>query len=666
MSYIGLLGDVNRRQQSEDKQMQYLSALKSISDQKKEEGLKMQMAEQSFYESLNKQSEELLVYDKQKINEKAKLLQREVRDQIKMYGGSRTEFMNNGGASLMGGYINNVLGSDEFNQFKQNKQNMVMVLAALSNPQTSSLVSQKDINNLRSYESNKGGKITYSGLLPSIEMPNPDLYDYGSNIPSKDILMHGNNYNSIKARMIMEEYYVGDPKNITPEMVTAYFNTLKISGVGANTTKIKEQYDLAKKQLELENAYKTKALEKTNTDTDKDEPVFVTTELLRAKQQASESGLTNSQIFDAYDGDGNPADKLKKITGTDSLYGITSEINFDAPTIGLDEEGIDFTLNNKIWNGRFKIAGGRTVTNKVSQEVLSQIPGGYKISELGTITYDPGKSSNAYRYDGVKLTGKRKLEADEHAGEFRTLGIVSGYVGKTTEGNRNSQGGGQESILTVRYKKNGEIDKEYLKNAKDGYMSGTTEMKYFVALQDSETGAVFYEGIDIDNPVVQEALNNDLKELNISKTVKSQNKNQQQWEQQKAIIDMNTKIIKNEMAELDNSVFRSQNFNINVKKYVKPGTGTENKKGKLIKTMLMASAHDLDDKQAYLTSALIGGGVSILLDSQFKTEEVQNWNKSDEAFVDEWLKRMNTEEESESAKSNNTIMAEVWKNLLKM
>jgi hypothetical protein len=660
-SLIGLLGQQNDNMQRENVQMQYLAQLKADSDKKKEDSVKMQLAEQSFYDNLNKQAEELLPYDKAKIQEKSKFLQRQVREQIKAYGGSRTEFMNNGGASLMGQYMNNLTGSEEFATFKENKKNMTMLLAALSSPETAHLVTQKDINSLKSYNNNKGGKISYSGLLPELKMPDAQAYDYGTKIPDNDIIFNENNYNALKARMIIEEFYVGDPSKITPEQVKAYFNTLGVSSNGQNVEKIKQQYEYNKAEMQEKYKFATKQLETSGKEETEDSNYNIITDLVSAKENISTSGINISDIYNVYEQGGDINKLLAEKSNTDQLNSVTSEINFDAPYIALDETGFDLNFD-KVYEGRrYKIAGGRTITTNVTQGVVSQMAGGYKINELGTITYDPGKSSTAYRFDGVKLSGKRMLEANEINGEYRPIAMVAGYTGKTTDGNRNGQENGTESIITVKLDKHGNPDKEFIKNSKSGYKNGSTELKYFVALKNEETGAVFYEEIDVDNASVQEALGNELKEMNYSKTAKSQKSKQKEKDAIMQYQQQRVQYLKQQTNALDQTVFNNSSFTGNVKQYVNPGTGNYGSRAKLLKTMLIASGHDQNDLQNYLGTIIMGGGISILL---AKTEgKLQSWKGSNEEFVDQWLIDHNRGQDEASIQENK-IMADIWKSLL--
>jgi len=686
MSYIGLLGDANKNMQRENVQMQYLSALKTLSDQKKDESVKMQLAEQSFYENLNKQAEELLPYDKQKIQEKSKFLQREVRERIKAFGGNRSEFMQGGGISMMSQYMGNLTGSEEFATFKENKKNMTMLLSALSNPKLAAFVTQKDINNLSVYNQNKGGKITYSGLLPELEMPDLKGFDYDKEVADEKIFYTGNNPNAIKYRMVQEGIYKGDPANLTDDIAFSYFKTLNISAMGQNTAKIEaankfaieemqEKYKFSTKQAELndkkeERDYKYKD---ENKETGSNGSYNVLTNISNDKKIINERGLKNTDILSAYDDGVDSNKKLIEITSAQLMYDSTSESNISATEQNYDELGWGLTegswiANQFTGNGTFKIAGSRMITPKVSQEVLAQMGGGYQLQQDGTILYDPGLSSEAYRGNGVQLTGKRKIEPKNHDGNYRPLGLVTGYVGETTDGNRQTEQDGHKSILTIKLDESGKIDKDYLQRAKEGFKEGSIELNTFVALQ-GPNGELFYEPIDIDNVAVAEALTDNLKNLNYSKTQAARTEENRITTAANQYIAANNEIIKSQYNLLNETVFNDQVFRTNASQYIPNASASP--KSMLLKGLLVAAAHtdENEDKQGVVdiqkvvNTLLNEGGLNVLLTNT--SEQLKTWNGSNESFIDFWLETNNKVADSDKDKADNKLLAEVWKTVIK-
>lgn len=184
-----LTGMYNGPSQTEKKnteftQLQQMQTFYENQSIKKEQAaLKMQMYDQS----VNQFADNLLSPDRNRLFQRSKLLKGSVREMIKANGGNMKDFFANGGHEIMGNYKSALVNSEEASDYLQNKQNMVFIMKAM-NEGKSHLISPVDKANYDAYMKNKGGKLTYSGVMNEIKMPDPAKYAYGESVPLEDIL----------------------------------------------------------------------------------------------------------------------------------------------------------------------------------------------------------------------------------------------------------------------------------------------------------------------------------------------------------------------------------------------------------------------------------------------------------------------------------------------
>ena len=171
----------NRNEFANLQQMQ--SYFENQKKKKEEAALKMQL----YDENVAKFADTLLASDRNKIFQKSRVLRSTVREMIKENGGDLQSFFANGGHEVLANYKNSIIQSEESSQYLENKQNMTMIMKAM-NEGKSHLISPIDKANFDAYFANKGGRITYSGMMNDIKMPDPNKYNYGEKIPYQDIL----------------------------------------------------------------------------------------------------------------------------------------------------------------------------------------------------------------------------------------------------------------------------------------------------------------------------------------------------------------------------------------------------------------------------------------------------------------------------------------------
>jgi hypothetical protein len=211
-----------------------LNTLNQLHNLKQEEEKQEQQAaliEQQYYDGIRTEADKLLSGDRKRINNKAASIQSEIRKNIKLFGGSRKKFMANGGMAMIGDYKNKVLDSDEFQTYKENKVNMEKILD-LKQKNLGHLLTPQDQLALKNYNKDGFGKITYAGLMSEIQIPDKDLFDYGSQIGPSDIVATGSNTTKLLSNFMLEYPDLEPPNPFTSEGMTTLRNYVIAKGYG--------------------------------------------------------------------------------------------------------------------------------------------------------------------------------------------------------------------------------------------------------------------------------------------------------------------------------------------------------------------------------------------------------------------------------------------------
>lgn len=145
-----------------------------------------QLKQEAYNAQVQEFTNKLLGPDKEKINKRAKILQATVKEQISYYGGDMTKFFANGGHKIMSDYRNSVINSSEAIEYLENQKNAQQIVAIQMSGK-GHLINANDLQSMRDYYANNGGKISYTGMLNEIKMPDANKYQYGEEIPAEDI-----------------------------------------------------------------------------------------------------------------------------------------------------------------------------------------------------------------------------------------------------------------------------------------------------------------------------------------------------------------------------------------------------------------------------------------------------------------------------------------------
>lgn len=190
--YSGLYTNVNKRE-SAKQDLATLSVLNQEIKQQKAEKEQAQLKEQAYYEQISKFSDTLLAADRARINEKAKNMSSMIRNHLKQFGGDMTKFFENGGHKIMSDYKSSIINSEEASQYMDNKKNMERIID-MQQKGFGHLINPTDLFNLQNYQKNGGGKITFTGMLNEVKMPDPNFEIWGKEITPQRILHNEGNY----------------------------------------------------------------------------------------------------------------------------------------------------------------------------------------------------------------------------------------------------------------------------------------------------------------------------------------------------------------------------------------------------------------------------------------------------------------------------------------
>lgn len=224
--YSAMFGTADRNQQAKDNLI-VAEKLAGVVSQRRKEEEEDQAKVAAMQEDIRKQTEQLLGYDKKAIREQSKMAFNLVKNKIAAYGGNYSRFMADGGRAVIENYRNSVLNSDLMVDYQENQKNMSRLLE-LEAKGMGHLINAVDRANMDSYRNNKGGKITYTGQLQDIELPDNQNYDWNTDAPAIDILK--NKQNRFK---IMNNYKLNHPNLGNPteaDLISYVKNNYSVRG----------------------------------------------------------------------------------------------------------------------------------------------------------------------------------------------------------------------------------------------------------------------------------------------------------------------------------------------------------------------------------------------------------------------------------------------------
>ena len=507
---IGLTANVGKREQAQrdiGTRMQMLNL-------KKQDEAEEQMAEAQYQDMIAKvqaEADGLLENDRTAINLKAKALQNDIRKKVKALGGSKSAFMKQGGISDLANYKKDLLSSNEYVQYKNNKTNMERILM-LKEKGLGHLINEKDMAALNSYNTNGKGKITYTGVLNEIEV-DEQAYEWGSIITPEQVLQNSSNRMKIIANW---EADTGQDYNPTydEEVLKGYIKYKGYGGVGRNTVM----------QIAKAKADAAKAKEKARLSTVSNAISSATSNV----KQTAYADMESSQGYGFLSSENVSrlgAKKSKVISSTPTDL-ITKNLN---RIPGIDNIHKAVFGNSPLTEHQYVLKGSANILSGKSGELMTEYMEGLAVvNEDGAYMADPTALEATYDAKGSKLTGRSSMRGWNNS--YKPMEISLAYKGKDDVGN--------DILITDKYK-DGKFDKEGTKEmyGDQGTPSGNGTM--VVRMHDPKNpGFDYYQEIEANSVAHSKMLSNMMGNDNDLSKVE---KEQRQYEEGKNISDAKAK-----------------------------------------------------------------------------------------------------------------------------
>ena len=635
-----------------------------------------QKEEQAFVEQMYQVADTFLEKDRRKINKKILLSQKQLREELNFAGGSKKQFLEKGGLSILNNIKNSIIRSDEAITYSQNQKNLAKILEAKEKG-LGHLLAPKDLKSLEEYENNEnGGKITYSGIMAEIEIPPSQNFDYGTDIPLEKIISYKSN--AIKLR---QNYAINYPDDPNPSMakLMAFAKEMGYGGTGSNT------FLLRQRLIEKLKKYRSEYNSSTSKSKNKKEKISLLNELNVLKTSLPQN-LTLGDLLNENKYNGSVFEHLKK-TNNAARKIIGDKTNFTSRKRALSENGLEITdvtvdwmrnIGEDLLNDKFGLKDSYRILEGNEGKIVKRLFGkdegglGYDIQDGKILNFVP--TEDMYRMDGVKITGNNKLNEEDAKGNYTVVGITTALKGKM-----NSDNGGEEALLINAYNDDDTINIESTSKIDKGYDEKTNIQGSIVLVLKDENDNLFYKELDISRPDIRTVLNNAMgSDNNLYEEVSAENKSVQDLRK----ISSNTKEekIKLEGAykTLNGSVFKDPLFEKEGEKYYGSGSAGQLNRYPLMKSFYMAfdyinnsykrdeknpegdpniypqSIQELIDNQLFSTYSEIGGINDLLKD--YETQGLNN-----EKIIKNWLEKINEDlDENSLSYKRNQEFASKW------
>lgn len=670
----GLLG-LTKSVNSAESSMRDLSILQNMSNQvegKRQQEVQAQQMEEAAKEHFYQMSDQLLEKDRNRINKRMLDSQKQLKEALHDYGGSRSEFQANGGLSVINNIKNGIMRSDEASRYKSNKENLARIFKAQVEGMAH-LIAPSDLKSVEDYHNNEdGAAISYSGLMAEIELPPSEAFDIGEQIPMHNILGYKGN-----AFKILGNYKMAYPDRPEPNWKELADFAAQMGYGGVGTDRSKQQAKLEEQKLRAQYEKETK------TDTNHS---FVT-KLNKIKMDIPE-GLTIQDVDDKYGG--SVIQSMKKDSkGVARLIG--EKTNFSSRQRRLAEDGFKFS-DLIFQKGSGKPGEGPSIADNMFNDKLG-LRDAYEILPYNhpeiaervfkSHTYENGKllefspDEQMYRFDGVQLKGDNKLDKERHTGAYDFAGITTALKSKVTNG----KNGNEENVLIVdAYNDDGSINKKSTSTINEDYKS-PLELTTVIAMRNAN-GDMFYKEIDLSDQQIATVVSNALGDDD-----KLTSKIAEEAQEMKVIenIAKNTAeeqlIFKSSIPQLNKEAFSEPVFKTEGRQYFGANGGGQLNRYNMMKALY--TSYDFLKNANIRTEASPNGYVGVdpdsikqamdmnifsqIVDAGGITKDLSNYKQgnSEKGMIQKWLKNANDgEEEGSFNRRFNNQLASKWMQML--
>lgn len=675
----GLLGLTKSINSSESavRDLSILERMDNRIQQDKQAEIQAQQQEQLMYERAYQMSDQLLEKDRARINARIKMAQSQVTDYMRLNGGSRKRFMEQGGLSVLNGITNDIMRSDEAITYQENKKNLAKILEAKEKG-LGHLLSPRDLKSLEEYEnSEQGGKITYSGIMAEVEIPPSANFDFGTDIPLEKILSHGSNMMKIKANF--EATYPNKEPNY--QNIYAFAKEMGYGGMGSNTTRMREE------------TLRQQAIAKAKAESPlKEKPNSFITNFNEFKANGIPAGLNMAMLLDKEKYPDGLIETIKKGQNPSANKLLGNKNTLTSRGRSLSEEGFDWTdiRNDKgksqtWWESAFNEKYGLAESyefmpmskNQIVDRVFGEQGEKYKIENNEILDFLP--TQDMYRMDGVQLNASNKLDPDDHKGNYKVEGVFTALRGKGPDGN---------VLITNAYNDDDTtLDEKQTKINNEGYLgkNGGDNLAFttVIALKNAN-GDLFYKEIDMSRPDIAQALSNAIgDDDNIQPQVDQENRMHAQRQQLEALSAEEEIQLRGTINTLDKTVFTEGVFESEGSQYYGANSAGQLNRYPLMKSFYIAfdfvnNSYRRDemfpqgdrsvrketiqkavDNHYFSTFAEIGG-----IQDDLKSYEQGN---SNDKIINKWLYNVNKDLEKGTTPYNaNQEIAMKWRQMLEL
>lgn len=640
--------------------------------QDKDKEVQAQQAEQMLMERMYSMSDQLLEKDRNAINKRFRMAQRQLRDSIKRSGGTKRRFMEDGGLSVINNMSNELMRSPEAVRYQENKKNLAKILEA-KDKGFGHLLTPQDLKSLEDYEnSEEGGQITYSGLMNAIELPPTEAFDYGHQMTPEEILSYGSNAIKIKANYALANPNKGEPNW---NQLVSFMAQQGYGGYGTNTTTLRMKMQQRMLAQTAKNNAKTKKENNENSFVGRFSEV-----------SAMLHGTTPQDIIDKY---GNNMIEKMKADNPSLAKVIQNKNNLTAYKHVMDEEGMDFhlgfdgpTWGAKIFNNRYGLKESYEFMPESKMQIAKAIYGGdegYEFKNGMLLDYDPALDTDLYRMDGEQITGSNELADDEYKDNYKVAGVYTAFRSKGT--------GGKGNVLLMNaYNNDGTLDEDETAKIDDGYKGdyggSGSEFTTVIALQHPKNGNIFYKEVDLSKVDTRTKVATELGDVNnIAPEVQQENESFQIRQYMEQISDKEQIMMKDNMNTLEKTVYQDPSFENEGVEYYGTGSAGEQNRFDMMKSFYTAANFlmnkgNITQENPNGDPNVYGSQIKNLIDNRYFSmsaieagieDDLKDYNKTPEEIINNWTQNMNNDPNlSDRQREGNQQLAAKWLQLLEL
>lgn len=636
-------------------------------DQQKE--MMAQQAEQEMYNRLYAQADQMLEKDRARINQRIAMMQKTVGEHLAMTGGSKADFMADGGLAKLNQFSNEIIQSDEANRYKENKKNLAKILE-LQEKGMGHLISPRDLKSIEDYEKNPtGAQISYNGVMAEVEIPPSELFDYGTEIPPEKIMSY--NTNMIKIAGNYEKAYPDrppldphDPKD-RPRLV-AFMREMGYGGYGSSKERMKLEYKrrMQKAKYDAENPNTggkksvINAYYQWKTNTPK-----MTMEELEAYRE--KGGYMKAQM-NKQGGDRMTSQVIGEKFTESARRRALGHASHSFGDIG---ELIDGVFQDKMM---LRDSYSISLTGADQQKVAQTMLDGVKLDESGYIMDFTPKESD-FGVDGTRMKNNTMNVGDPNdvKGKFKFLGVTTAWKSRT------GNGGDAEDILLVdALDDDGTFDKEStekLYQREDGKPVGSEVQPTFVVALQGEEGDLVYREVNMEDMAVRTALSNVLgANDDMTAQVKANDESELFDMELEKLESQQQAKFETDKVTLDEEVFSDPIFESEGQQYFGAGSGGQMNRYDMMKAFYQAFAQA--DSEFNGDGTVNKDQVRELVDSEAFSmmvepisEDLKSYEQgmTEDKLIVKWLQSINADlDEGSHGRKRNERMATLWRQIL--